>query len=154
MSRPRRVAVTAPPEPGVRARPVGARPSPETTLDPVHATTARAARRAQLHRAGRTLACGAVLLFGLPVLLRLAPEAAAVRLFGLPAGWVAVALLPYPLLAALAWWHLRGAERTERATAPAPGPGAGEPGEPVEAVQAGDTADAGEAAPDRPGRVR
>jgi cytochrome oxidase assembly protein ShyY1 len=28
--------------------------------------------------------------------------------------WLAVAVLPYPFLALLAWWQLRRAEKTER----------------------------------------
>lgn len=113
MSRPRRVAVTAPPEPG--ARPGTVRPAPEPVLDPELAAHARRVRRAQLRRAGTTLLCGAVLLLGLPVLLRYAPGLAQWRGAGLPLGWIAVAWLPYPLLAVLAWWHLRRAERAERA---------------------------------------
>lgn len=121
MNRPRRIAVSAPPEPGARARPVGARASPDGTLDPARTATARATRRVQLRRAAVTLACGAVLLFGLPALLSLVPDPGAWRLFGLPLSWIAVAVLPYPLLAGLAWWHLRGAERAERDAAPGPG---------------------------------
>lgn len=114
MSRPRRIAVTAPPEPGERPRPVPGRPVPETVLDPARAELARTVRRAQLRRVARTLVCGALLLLGLPVLLRAAPGLAEWRVGGLPLGWIVVAWLPYPLLALLAWWHLRGAERAER----------------------------------------
>ncbi|KAA1034610.1 hypothetical protein FVA95_03800 [Pseudonocardia sp. EV170527-09] len=109
-SRPRRVAVSAPPE---RATAVP-RPQPAATLDPGLAERARGLRRVQLRRAVVTLACAAVLLFGLPVLLRVAPDLARWRVGGLPLGWIAVAWLPYPLLGLLAWWHLRRAERAER----------------------------------------
>ncbi|MEU6699674.1 hypothetical protein [Pseudonocardia sp. NPDC046786] len=115
MNRPRRVAVTAPPEPGVRSRPVPSRPVPETLLDPARAELARRTRRAQVRRATLTLVCGALLLLGVPVLLRVAPGLSEWRVAGLPLGWIVVAWLPYPLLALLAWWHLRGAERAERA---------------------------------------
>lgn len=105
------------------AHPVG-----ETVLDPARAERARTVRRSQLRRVAVTLACGALLLFGLPVLLHAAPGLAGWRVGGLPLGWIVVAWLPYPLLALLAWWHLRGAERAERpgddgpGTPPAPPP--------------------------------
>lgn len=60
------------------------------------------------------LAAGALLLIGLPVLIRLAPSLLEARLFGIPGAWLMVAVLPYPLMAALAWAHLVAAERAER----------------------------------------
>ncbi|MBC3190257.1 hypothetical protein H7X46_04170 [Pseudonocardia sp. C8] len=114
MNRPRRVAVTAPPEPGGRSRTPGARPVPEPVLEPGRAAQARTIRRAQLRRVAVTLTCGAVLLLGLPVLLHAVPGLTGWRVGGLPLGWILVAWVPYPLLAGLAWWHLRGAERVER----------------------------------------
>lgn len=129
---PRRVAVTAPPQPGARSRPVPARPVPQTVLDEGRAQHARTVRRAQLRRVAVTLTCGALLLIGLPVLLQAAPGLAGWRVGGLPLSWAVVAWLPYPLLALLAWWHLRGAERAEQAVqAEQPGQEPGqEPGEP------------------------
>ncbi|MEQ3551481.1 hypothetical protein WIS52_13490 [Pseudonocardia nematodicida] len=118
MNRPRRVAVSAPPGSGPRARPLPARPTPDTLLEPGRAAQARAVRRAQLRRAGWTLACGAVLLLGVPVLFWLAPGLTLTRALGLPVGWMVVAFAPYPLLALLAWWHLRAAERLERPDGP------------------------------------
>ena len=41
-----------------------------------------------------------------------------VRLGGIPVSWLAVAVLPYPVLALLARWQLRRAERTERPDRP------------------------------------
>ena len=35
------------------------------------------------------------------------------RLSGVPLSWLAVAVLPWPVLAGLAWWQLRRAERAE-----------------------------------------
>ncbi len=113
MSRPRRVSVTAPAGPGAGA----ARPAGRLAADPAVLAAARLARRAQLRRAAITVALGGLLLFGLPVLLSAAPGLAATRLFGIPGGWLAVAIAPYPLLAALAWWQLTGAERDERDSA-------------------------------------
>jgi len=141
MNRPRRVAVTAPPDPGVRPRPVPPRPVPETLLDPARAELARSTRRAQVRRAALTLVCGALLLLGVPVLLRLAPGLSQWRPAGLPLGWILVAWVPYPLLALLAWWHLRGAERAERAGREQPGPvdrpAAPPPAEPAEPAAPG-----------------
>jgi hypothetical protein len=71
-------------------------------------------RRAQLRIAASTLAGGALLLVGLPVLLNATPELLGVRLFEVPVAWLAVAVLPYPVLALLGRWQLRRAERAER----------------------------------------
>jgi cytochrome oxidase assembly protein ShyY1 len=43
-----------------------------------------------------------------------------VRLAGIPLSWLAVAVLPYPVLVLLAGWQLRRAERAERADPAAP----------------------------------
>ena len=56
---------------------------------------------------------GAVFLVGLPLLLELVPGPDGVRLFDVPVSWLAVAVLPWPVLAGLAWWQLRRAERVE-----------------------------------------
>jgi hypothetical protein len=42
------------------------------------------------------------------------PALDAVRLAGIPVSWLAVAVLPFPLMALLAGWQLRKAERVER----------------------------------------
>lgn len=110
MSRPRRVAVTAPEGPAA----VPTRPVETPVPDPATLAAARRIRRAQLCRAAVTLGLGALLLLGLPVLLRAAPGLAGVRVFGVPGGWLAVAVAPFPLLAGLAWWQLGAAERAER----------------------------------------
>jgi hypothetical protein len=68
----------------------------------------------------------AVLLLGLPVLLAAAPWLDEVRLGGIPISWLAVAVLPYPVLVMLAQWQLRRAERTERSERSGPRVGAGE----------------------------
>ena len=60
------------------------------------------------------LALLAALLLGLPLVLAARPELDAVRLVGVPLSWLAVAVLPYPVLALLAGWQLRRAERAER----------------------------------------
>jgi hypothetical protein len=70
-------------------------------------------RRLQLRRAVTALLAGAAFLVGLPLLLDLAPGLDDVRLFGVPVSWLAVAVLPWPVLAGLAWWQLRRAEDAE-----------------------------------------
>ena len=46
-------------------------------------------------------------------LLHLVPALDDVRLLDLPISWLAVAVLPWPVLTGLAWWQLRRAERAE-----------------------------------------
>ncbi|MDQ4117244.1 MAG: hypothetical protein M3235_09820, partial [Actinomycetota bacterium] len=75
---------------------------------------------AQLRRAAALLAAGALLLFGVPALVRLAPGLVEARLFGVPGAWLVVAVLPYPVMAVLAWAHLVAAERAERDPADSP----------------------------------
>jgi hypothetical protein len=53
-------------------------------------------------------------VLGLPLVLVGAPVLDTVRLAGIPVSWLAIAVLPYPLLALLAAWQLRKAERVER----------------------------------------
>jgi hypothetical protein len=76
---------------------------------------AEAVRRRQLRRAVTALLAGAAFLVGLPLLLDLAPGLDAVRLLGVPVSWLAVAVLPWPVLAGLAWWQLHRAESAESA---------------------------------------
>jgi hypothetical protein len=64
------------------------------------------------------LAVGALLLFGVPALIHVAPWLVEARLLGVPGGWLVVAVLPYPVMAALAWAQLLAAERAERDPAP------------------------------------
>ena len=55
----------------------------------------------------------ATVLLGLPLLLAVLPVLDTVRLAGIPVSWLAVAVLPYPLLVLLAGWQMRRAERAE-----------------------------------------
>jgi hypothetical protein len=82
-------------------------------LDPADAE--RAARNYQLQRkrGWPVLVAICVLLLGLPVVLRLAPELTELRVLGLPASWLIMAVLPYPVMVLLARWQLRRAERIE-----------------------------------------
>ncbi|MGH8967692.1 MAG: hypothetical protein ACRDXB_20515, partial [Actinomycetes bacterium] len=78
------------------------------------AERARRIHHRQLRYALTVLGLLAVLLLGLPLVLAAFPVLDEVRLAGIPVSWLAVAVLPYPLLVVLARWQLRRAERTER----------------------------------------
>jgi O-antigen/teichoic acid export membrane protein len=87
-------------------------------LAPAEAERARRVHREQLRLALVTVALLAALIIGLMVLLRVFPGLDEVRVAGVPVSWLAVAVLPYPLLNLLARWQLRGAERVERRGGP------------------------------------
>ncbi|MCE0768387.1 hypothetical protein LWC35_36675 [Pseudonocardia kujensis] len=110
MTRQRRVAVTSPQTRVAFAARRGVSAVPRSLSGDELRAAARIRRR-QLRVAAGTLAAAALLLVGLPVLLGVVPVA--LRLGPVPVVWVAVALLPYPVLAGLAHWQLRRAERTE-----------------------------------------
>jgi hypothetical protein len=125
VTRQRRVAVTSP---QTRLALAGGRrgaPAAPPHLSAAAAERARRVHRRQLRHALGALALLGALLLGLPLLLHALPELDGLRLAGIPLSWLAVAVLPYPLLAALAGWQLRRAERTERDGDEPPGPGAG-----------------------------
>lgn len=109
---PRRVAVTSP---QTRVALGGRRAPPARASRLTGAELARAerVRARQLRRAVTALLAGGAFLVGLPLLLQLAPALDDVRLLGFPVSWLAVAVLPWPVLAGLAWWQLRRAERAE-----------------------------------------
>ena len=90
-------------------------PAAPPPLPPAAMERARRIHRRQLRLALAVLGLLAVLLLGLPLLLAAAPGLDAVRLAGIPVSWLAVAVLPYPLLVLLAAVQLRRAERAERA---------------------------------------
>ncbi|GAA1843242.1 hypothetical protein GCM10009836_23250 [Pseudonocardia ailaonensis] len=112
MSRARRVAVTSPQTRVALARRGAAGAVRSLTAEEL-ATAARVRRR-QLQIAAGTLVGAAVLLVGLPALLDAWTGLRGVRLVDLPIAWLAVAVLPYPALALLAWRQLRRAEGAER----------------------------------------
>jgi hypothetical protein len=113
---PRRVAVTSP---QTRVALGGRRgvPARAPRLSAAELERAEEIRRAQLRRAVTALLAGAAFLVGLPLLLDLVPELNDVRLLGVPVSWLAVAVLPWPVLAGLAWWQLRRAEAAEEVDA-------------------------------------
>ena len=109
---PRRVAVTSP---QTRVALGGRRGPPARLprLTSVEIARAERVRALQLRRAVTALLAGAAFLVGLPLLLHFAPALDDVRLLGVPVSWLAVAVLPWPVLAGLAWWQLRRAEKAE-----------------------------------------
>jgi hypothetical protein len=109
---PRRVAVTSP---QTRIALAGRRAPPARAprLTPDELEVAEQVRHRQLHRAVTALLAGAAFLVGLPLLLYLVPELDDARLAGVPVSWLAVAVLPWPVLAGMAWWQLRRAETAE-----------------------------------------
>jgi membrane protein implicated in regulation of membrane protease activity len=108
------VAVTSP---QTRLALAGRRTGPPTPPPPLSPATVERAwliHRRQLRLALGALALLALLLLGLPLALAAAPGWDRLRLAGVPLSWLAVAVLPYPVLALLAGWQLRRAERTEQ----------------------------------------
>ena len=75
---------------------------------------ARRIRRVQLRTALTALALLTVVVVGLPLLLAALPELDDVRVAGIRVSWLAVAVLPYGALVAIAVVQLRRAERIER----------------------------------------
>ena len=118
---PRRVAVTSPQTRSALAGRHGP-PVRAPRLSAAELERAEQVRRRQLRRAVTALLAGAAFLVGLPLLLDLVPALDDVRLFDIPLSWLAVAVLPWPVLAGLAWWQLRRAEDAETAVDPADGP--------------------------------
>jgi hypothetical protein len=114
LTRQRRVAVTSP-QTRLALAGRGARtPVAPPHLAPADVERARGIYRRQGRQALLVLVLLAALLLGLPVLLAALPVLGEVRLGGVPASWLAVGVLPYPLLVALAGWQLYRAERVER----------------------------------------
>lgn len=114
MRQQRRVAVTSP---QTRLALAGRRhgvPAAPPHLAPADAERARRIHRRQLRYALTVLGLLGALLLGLPLLLVGVPALDTVRLAGIPVSWLAVAVLPYPLMVLLAHWQLRRAERAER----------------------------------------
>ena len=112
---PRRVAVTSP---QTRIALTGRHgpPARAPRLAAGELQRAEQIRRRQLRLAVTALLAGAAFLVGLPLLLDLAPALDRMRLLGVPVSWLTVAVLPWPVLAGLAWWQLRRAEAAERVT--------------------------------------
>lgn len=109
----RRVVVTSPQTRLALARPRSGPPRRQPRLPAAQAERARRVRRRQLRWALLGLAAGCLLVVGVPLMLATAPGLGEVRWGGVPLTWLAVAVLPYPVLVAVAFWQLRGAEHIE-----------------------------------------
>jgi hypothetical protein len=114
MKQPRRVAVTSPQTRVALAGRRSGAPAAPPHLAPADAERARRIHDRQLRYALTVLGLLGALLLGLPLVLAGIPALDAVRLAGIPVSWLAVAVLPFPLMALLAGWQLRKAERVER----------------------------------------
>jgi hypothetical protein len=114
MRQQRRVAVTSPQTRLALAGRRSGAPAAPPHLAPADAERARRIHHRQLRYALTVLGMLGALLLGLPLVLAGAPALDTVRLVGIPVSWLAVAVLPFPLLALLAGWQLRKAERAER----------------------------------------
>jgi hypothetical protein len=116
MKQRRRVAVTSPQTRVALAGRRSGTPAAPPHLAPADAERARRIHHRQLRYALTVLGLLWTLLLGLPLVLAGAPVLDTVRLAGIPVSWLAVAVLPFPLMALLAGWQLRKAEQAERST--------------------------------------
>jgi hypothetical protein len=82
-------------------------------LDGPGAERAEELYRRQLRLAVAPLALLFAGMLGMPLVFALFPGLDDIRLLDIPVSWLALAVLPYPALAALAAWQLRRAERAE-----------------------------------------
>lgn len=63
----------------------------------------------------RVLAVLALSLTSLPLVFRMAPGLAEVRVLGIPLAYLLLWVLVHPLLIGLGWWYVRRAEANEKA---------------------------------------
>jgi hypothetical protein len=110
---PKRIAVASPQTRLAMAR-RGAVRTEAPHLGRADLERARRIRRVQLRAALTALAMLTVIVVGLPLLLAALPELDDVRVAGVRVSWLAVAVLPYAGLVAIAVVQLRRAERIER----------------------------------------
>ena len=113
MTKQRRVAVSSPQTRIALTRRHVEHAGHPPHLAPGDLERARRAHREQLRWALAAVALLGALIVGLPVLLAAFPAWDDVRVAGVPVSWLAVGVLPYPLLIALSRWQLRRAERIE-----------------------------------------
>ncbi|GAA3542145.1 hypothetical protein GCM10022222_27260 [Amycolatopsis ultiminotia] len=113
MSRTKRVAVTSPQTRLARSRRQSRGRWRMPRLRASEAERAAALYRIQRRRGIPALVAMFVLVLGLPVVFTLAPALDALRVCGIPLSWLMIVLLPYPVMAGLAWWQLRRAEKAE-----------------------------------------
>ena len=114
MTRHKRVAVASPQTRLAMARRSAVRAEPPH-LARADLERARRIHRAQLRAAVFALTLLTAVVVGLPLVLAWLPGLGGIRLFGVRVSWLAVAVLPYAALVALAVTQLRRAERIEAA---------------------------------------
>jgi hypothetical protein len=114
VTRHKRVAVASPQTRLAMARRSAVRAEPPH-LARADLERARRIHRAQLRAAVFALTLLTAVVVGLPLLLAWLPGLDGIRLFGIRVSWLAVAVLPYAALVALAVTQLRRAERIEAA---------------------------------------
>ncbi|WP_285729803.1 hypothetical protein [Nocardiopsis sp. ATB16-24] len=85
---------------------------------PVDTEAARRLFRTQRRVAVRTVALLSLLLFGMSGAFAALPVLGKVRLWDVPVSWLLLTVAVYPLLFALALWHVRSAERVEDRASP------------------------------------
>ena len=114
---PQRTRVTAPRPPERAGRPTtrrvgsGARLADSPTIEEIYV---RSLLRAQLRLALRLLGLVAAAAVAVPLAFYLRPDLAERTVLGLPLAWLILGVAVYPLLFAVGWRYLRGAERNER----------------------------------------
>ncbi|QRP44623.1 hypothetical protein [Amycolatopsis sp. FDAARGOS 1241] len=113
MSRTRRVAVTSPQTRLARSRRQARGRWRMPRLRTSDAERAAILYRTQRKRGIPALVAMFVLVLGLPVVFAVAPGLDGVRMWGIPLSWLMIAVLPYPVMAGLARWQLRRAEKVE-----------------------------------------
>ncbi len=80
---------------------------------PVDTEAARRLFRTQRRIAVRTVTLLSLLLFGMSGAFAAFPVLGRIRLWDVPTSWLLLTVAIYPLLFALALWHVRSAERVE-----------------------------------------
>jgi hypothetical protein len=113
--RPQRVRVTSPRMTAVARppyRPATGEIDEDTEVGEVYMT---ALLRSQLLPGLAVLVVVVIALGGLPVLFTLLPGISDIHVGPIPLPWVLLGVAVYPMLLAVAWWHVLAAERGERA---------------------------------------
>jgi uncharacterized membrane protein len=111
----RRVAVTSPQTKLAHSRRRVHAAWRPPTFDPADAQRAMSVYAVQRRRVLLPVLLLVLLLLGLPAVLAAAPWLDDVRFFDIPVSWLAMAVLPYPVMVAIATWQLRRAEKAESA---------------------------------------
>jgi hypothetical protein len=118
MTKVQRVRVTSPRTGATRRAPSrsGTRDIAEqmTEQTGVGEVYTRSLLRTQLRLGLSVVAVVGLGIGSLPALFALEPQLAAVRVLTVPLPWVLVGVAVYPVLLAVAWWHVRASERAER----------------------------------------